>query len=193
MLDYCPGGDIGWHLSKEQRFSKHRARIYAAEVLLALEELHQRNIIFRDLKPENIVFDAMLTDFGLSREGVVSTTSSGLFCGPLAYLAPEVLKRRAHGKAVDWYLLGVLVYEMLVGHPPFYSQNRDQLFRSILISPVLLPSSLSPEAKSLIQKVTPTQLMDRSPAQRLGSRDSKKSSSISFFEGFAGRLCLRES
>ena len=187
LLDYCPGGDMGWHLSKEKRFSEHRARIYAAEVLLALEELHQRNIIFRDLKPENIVFDAkghaMLTDFGLSREGVVDTNSAGSFCGSLAYLAPEVLKRRGHGKAVDWYLLGVLVYEMLVGHPPFYSQNRDQLFRSILTSPVLLPSSLSPEAKSLIQEVTPTQLMDRSPAQRLGSRGCEEIKQHSFFRG----------
>jgi len=160
LLDYCPGGDMGWHLAKEKRFNEHRARIYASEILLALEELHKRNIIFRDLKPENIVFDstghAKLTDFGLSREGVVDTTSAGSFCGSLAYLAPEVLKRKGHGKAVDWYLLGVLVYEMLVGHPPFYCQNRDQLFRNILTSPVLLPATLSPEAKSLIQEVTPT-------------------------------------
>lgn len=187
LLDYCPGGDMGWHLTKEKRFSEHRARIYAAEVLLALEELHQRNIIFRDLKPENIVFDsqghAKLTDFGLSREGVVDTTSAGSFCGSMAYLAPEVLKRRGHGKAVDWYLLGVLVYEMLVGHPPFYCQNRDQLFRNILTSPVPLPATLSSEAKSLIQEVTPTQLMDRNPAKRLGSRGCEEIKQHSFFRG----------
>lgn len=158
LLDYCPGGDMGWHLNKEKRFSEYRTRIYAAEVLLALEYLHGRNVIFRDLKPENIVFDekghAMLTDFGLSREGVVDSTTAGSFCGSLAYLAPEVLKRSGHGKAVDWYLLGVLIYEMLVGHPPYYCQNRDQLFRNILNSRLFLPSTLSSEAKSLIQEVS---------------------------------------
>ena len=142
-MDYCPGGDLGEHLQKERRsdfypfqfqynfirFSEDKARFYLAEIILALEDLHKRDIIFRDLKPDNIVLDAnghaMLTDFGLSKEGVLDQVNGARsFCGSVAYLAPEMLKRVGHGKAVDWYLLGVVFYEMLVGVPPYYANNR---------------------------------------------------------------------
>lgn len=129
ILDYCPGGDLGKILNREKRFTEERARIYLAEILLALEDLHNRDIIFRDLKPDNVVIDeqghALLTDFGLSKEGVLDNSGAKSFCGSVAYLAPEMLKRTGHGKSVDWYLLGVLLYEMLVGLPPYFTNNRD--------------------------------------------------------------------
>jgi serine/threonine protein kinase len=128
ILEYCPGGDLGKVLEQEKRFDEARARIYLAEILLALEDLHKRDIIFRDLKPDNVVLDAqghaLLTDFGLSKEGVLDNQAANSFCGSVAYLAPEMLKRSGHGKSVDWYLLGVLLYEMLVGIPPYYSNNK---------------------------------------------------------------------
>ncbi len=98
-------------------------------MILAIEDLHKRNIIFRDLKPENVVLDAeghiKLTDFGLSKEGVAGPLNgTKSFCGTVAYLAPEMLKKTGHGKAIDWYLLGIAFYEMLVGQPPFFSKNR---------------------------------------------------------------------
>ena len=121
-------GDIGKLLSLERRLKEDRARMYAAEVLLALEELHKRDIIFRDLKPDNVVIDeeghALLTDFGLSKEGVMTDLTTKSFCGSVAYLAPEMLKKAGHGKSLDWYLFGVLIYEMLVGMPPYFSNNK---------------------------------------------------------------------
>lgn len=92
--------------------------------MLALEELHKNDIIYRDLKPDNVVIDheghVRLTDFGLAKENVQDDTLAMSFCGSTAYLAPEMIKRTGHGKAVDWYLLGILVYEMITGIPPFY-------------------------------------------------------------------------
>jgi len=169
ILDYCPGGDLGEHLQKERRFSEERARVYLAEIILALEDLHKRDIIFRDLKPDNIVLDAeghaMLTDFGLSKEGVLDhVNGTKSFCGSVAYLAPEMLKRVGHGKAVDWYLLGVVFYEMLVGMPPYYANNREELFSNIERAPLKIPSNLSQEAKSLI-----IGLLQRNPPKRLGA------------------------
>jgi len=136
ILDYCKGGDLAKHLHKEKRFSETKAIYYIAEILLALEDLHKRDVIFRDLKPDNIVIDAdghvLLTDFGLSKEGIQDYNNGAeSFCGSYSYLAPEMLKRNGHGKAVDWYLLGVLFYEMLVGVPPFYSTSREKMFRDI--------------------------------------------------------------
>ena len=157
ILDYCSGGDLGFQIAREKRFDESRAKIYLCEILLALEELHKRDIIFRDLKPDNIVLDeeghAMLTDFGLSKEGVYDNFMARSFCGSLAYLAPEMVKRQGHGKAVDWYLLGVLLYEMLVGVPPYFSSNRDQLYQNIQAGKLKLPGSLSAETKNVIKDV----------------------------------------
>jgi serine/threonine protein kinase len=128
VLDYCPGGDLSEYLQLEKRFNEDKTRLYACEILLGLEELHKRDIIFRDLKPDNVVLDAeghaRLTDFGLSKEGVNHDTQTSSFCGSYAYLAPEMLKRTGHGKQVDWYLLGVVIYEMLTGQPPYYATQK---------------------------------------------------------------------
>jgi len=139
-----------------------RAKLYAAEILLAIQSLHKRDIIFRDLKPDNVVIDeyghTKLTDFGLSKEGVQNNTSARSFCGSLAYLAPEMLKKSGHGKSVDWYLLGVLIYEMLVGDPPYYSNYEVELINNIQNAALKLPSYLSKPAKSLLAS-----LLNRNP------------------------------
>ena len=128
VMDYCGGGDLGHVLQREKRFSEETARIYIAEVLLAIEELHNREIIYRDLKPDNVVLDeeghALLTDFGLSKDGIKDSEFTLSFCGSVAYLAPEMLRRSGHGRTVDWYLLGVLLYEMLVGIPPYFNKDK---------------------------------------------------------------------
>jgi Protein kinase domain/Ankyrin repeats (many copies) len=157
ILDYCPGGDLSMRLLAQKTFSESVARIYIAEITLALEELHNHNIIYRDLKPDNVVLDAdghaVLTDFGLSKIGVHSNNKAKSFCGSIAYLAPEVLKRNGHGKTVDWYMLGVVFYEMVVGLPPYFSLNKNQLIDNIQKGKLKIPSSLSIEAKELIKDV----------------------------------------
>lgn len=168
ILDYCPGGDLGKMLTKKRRLPEEIVRIYVSEIVLGIEALHSKNIIFRDLKPDNVVMDkdghALLTDFGLSRQGVDQNFAKS-FCGSVAYLAPEMLAKAGHNKTIDWYLVGVLFYELLVGIPPFFSKNREEMFNNIKSGPLLIPKNLSPEAKDLMKR-----LLCRNPKNRLGSQ-----------------------
>ncbi|EGR30060.1 protein kinase domain protein [Ichthyophthirius multifiliis] len=159
ILQYCPGGDLGELLKKEKKFCEEKTKFYLSEIILALEFLHQKDIIFRDLKPDNIVLDyeghVMITDFGLSKEGIIDQCiGAKSFCGSYAYLAPEMLKQTGHGKAVDWYLLGVLMYELLIGEPPFYTSNKDILLKNIEGGKLNIPEYLSLEAKSILKSET---------------------------------------
>ncbi len=169
ILEYCPNGDLSKQLKLQKRFSEEKARFYICEIILALGELHKNDIIYRDLKPDNILIDkdghALLTDFGLSREGVYDKDIAKSFCGSIAYLAPEMLNRRGHGKAVDWYLLGVIFYEMLVGVPPFFTPNQEEIFRNIIQTEVYIPSFVSKKAQKLIKL-----LLKKNPEQRLGAK-----------------------
>jgi len=154
ILDYCEHGDLGHLLRRKGKLDEGVAKIYVAEITLAIQYLHKREIIFRDLKPDNVVIDSeghcKLTDFGLSKEGIDDNISANSFCGSLAYLAPEMLAQQGHGKSVDWYLLGVLMYEMLVGKTPYYSTNKEQLLDNIENGDLFLPREMSNQAKSIV-------------------------------------------
>ena len=172
VLDYCAGGELFFHLGKEGKFAEGRAMFYAAEIALALEYIHTLNVIYRDLKPENVLLThrghVRLTDFGLSKEGIANNSSGAhSFCGTPEYLAPEILNRSGHGRAVDWWSLGALLYEMLTGLPPFYCRDREQLFEKIRRGKLKYPSYLSHQATDLLQ-----QLLTRDPTQRLGSGET---------------------
>ena len=183
ILEYCPNGDLAKHLLFEKRFPEDRAKFYICEVLLALENLHQRDIIFRDLKPDNVVLDeeghAKLTDFGLSKEGVTENQYAKSFCGSIAYLAPEMLKKQGHGKAVDWYLLGVLFYEMLVGITPFFTNRKEDIFHNIEFGELKIPEFVSEEAADLLRG-----LLQKDPKKRLGgsSKDAQEIKEHPYFK-----------
>lgn len=167
VLEYCAGGELFFHLSRAGRFSEGRCRFYAAEICLAIEYLHSLDIIYRDLKPENLLLDAeghaKITDFGLSKEGIQDNISATTLCGTPEYLAPEILAKAGHGKAVDWYSFGALIYEMLTGLPPFYTRDREKLFDRIKRGELSYPSYITPDAKDLLQR-----LISRNPDKRLG-------------------------
>ena len=175
ISDYCPGGDLSQYLEIEGSFAEEKAKCYVQEILLGIEALHKQNIIFRDLKPDNVIIDksghALLTDFGLSRENVRrSEAGAKSFCGSYAYLAPEMLKKSGHGKAVDWYLLGVILYEMVTGLPPYYADDKEELFKNIVKDQINLEQvrrkfQLSKECGDLIQK-----LLQKDPTRRLGAK-----------------------
>jgi len=184
VLEYCPGGELFFHLSRAGRFSEGRCRFYASEILLAVGHLHGLDIIYRDMKPENILLDAAghvkLTDFGLSKEGIKDNFSAKSVCGTPEYLAPEILDKKGHGKAVDWYSLGALMHEMLTGLPPFYTKDREKLFDRIRNGTLAYPSYIRPVAKTTLQS-----LLQRNPEKRLGAGPSgaEEVKRSPFFEG----------
>jgi len=154
ILDYCPGGDLAFHLNKKQIFDEAEARFFIAEVVLAMEYIHALNIIYRDLKPENILIDrdghAKLADFGLAKEGVGDKQNAKSFCGSPAYLAPEMLLNKGVGKAADIYQIGAVLYELLVGFPPYYTENIKKLYENIKAAKLQIPTYISPSAKDLL-------------------------------------------
>lgn len=181
VLDYFQGGELFFHLKHERRFSEEIARLYIAEITLAFGHLHSLNVIYRDLKPENILLDdgghVCLTDFGLAKE-VEADLKTHTFCGTPEYLAPEIVQGQGHDKAVDWWSLGILLYELTVGIPPFYSQNVNEMYSKIQSSALRFPQFVSENCKSLI-----TGLLNRDPKKRLGSdKDMEDIKSAAFFQ-----------
>jgi len=180
ILDYINGGELFYHLKKEGRFPEIRVKFYAAEIVCAMAHLHSLQIVYRDLKPENILIDMeghiCITDFGLSKE-INPNEGTHTFCGTPEYLAPEVLKGQGHGVAVDWWSLGTLIYEMLTGLPPFYSQNINIMYQKILNGELRFPSYVSADAQSLLEG-----LLTRDVDKRLGSNTSQDVKKHPFFK-----------
>ncbi|XP_013409848.1 calcium-independent protein kinase C isoform X2 [Lingula anatina] len=167
VMEYVNGGDLMFQIQRARKFDEHRARFYAAEVTLALMFLHRHGIIYRDLKLDNILLDAeghcKLADFGMCKEGMYEGKTTQTFCGTPDYIAPEILQELEYDASVDWWALGVLMYEMMAGQPPFEADNEDDLFESILHDDVLYPVWLSKEAVSILKG-----FMTKNPAKRLG-------------------------
>lgn len=190
-LEYCPGGELFNLLQKRKFFSEDQARFYAVQVLLALEHVHSKDVVYRDLKPENVLIDEKgylrITDFGLSKKDVKGPKDAFSVCGTPEYLAPEVILKKGHGKSVDWWTFGCFVYEMLTGLPPFYTNTREELFDKIKFGTPRFPSKMSASAKDLL-----TGLFNKDPELRLGSNGAKSIRNHAWFSGVDYEAYLRK-
>lgn len=164
LLEACLGGELFTILRRQRTFKEPTARFYTACVVEAFHCMHSHNIIYRDLKPENLVLDrsgfAKVTDFGFAK---VVTGRTFTLCGTPDYLAPELVSGQGHGRAADWWTLGILTYEMLASIPPFYSDNPIKTYRKIVKGKPKLPSSFSNNAKRFVSS-----LLKMRPVKRLG-------------------------
>jgi len=195
VMEFLGGGDLMHHMMQSKRFGESRAQFYAAEIVLALLFLHSKEIIYRDLKLDNVLLTSeghiKIADFGMCKRGMPNGQTN-TFCGTPNYIAPEIIMMKPYSYPVDWWALGILLYEMLTGRSPFQSQNENELFIKIRQDPVSFKLNknliISPEAQQII-----TALLIKEPKDRLGtvaegqddgSKDDEKSlKSHNFFKG----------
>ncbi|XP_078197420.1 ribosomal protein S6 kinase alpha-4 isoform X2 [Callithrix jacchus] len=190
ILDYVSGGEMFTHLYQRQYFKEAEVRVYGGEIVLALEHLHKLGIIYRDLKLENVLLDSeghiVLTDFGLSKEFLTEEKERTFsFCGTIEYMAPEIIRSKAgHGKAVDWWSLGILLFELLTGASPFTLEGerntQAEVSRRILKCSPPFPPRIGPVAQDLLQR-----LLCKDPKKRLGAgpQGAQEVQNHPFFQG----------
>ncbi|GMF99427.1 hypothetical protein B5S33_g99 [[Candida] boidinii] len=181
VLSFINGGELFYHLQQARRFPLVRAKFYICELLSAIETLHGLNIVYRDLKPENILLDYQghiaLCDFGLCKINMKLEQKTNTFCGTPEYLAPELLLGKGYTRVVDFWTLGVLLYEMLTSLPPFYDEDVNIMYKKILHDPLVFPNYLDSKTCSLIKG-----LLNRDPRKRLGYNGVSEIKNNPFFD-----------
>jgi serine/threonine protein kinase len=171
VQEFIQGGDLFFHIHSGQKFSTQKTKFYLVEIILAIDFLHKNNMIYRDLKPENILIDSKghikLTDFGLSKIVTNIEEKSFTICGTLQYIAPEIISGEGYNESVDWWSLGIIMYEMLTGKLPFkfnFDNQEEQNDLNIYDKKIKFPSWIEENAKDLINK-----LLNKDPEKRIGS------------------------
>eukprot|EP00467_Chlorarachnion_reptans_P020355 CAMPEP_0114520898 /NCGR_PEP_ID=MMETSP0109-20121206/19879_1 /TAXON_ID=29199 /ORGANISM="Chlorarachnion reptans, Strain CCCM449" /LENGTH=361 /DNA_ID=CAMNT_0001701929 /DNA_START=159 /DNA_END=1244 /DNA_ORIENTATION=+ len=191
VLDFFTGGELFYHLKHGGRFDLERGRFYCAELVCALQCLHENDVIYRDLKPENVLLDneghIRLTDFGLSKDSLKGNTLTHTFCGTPEYLAPEVVQGKPYNKTVDWWSLGTMTYEMVCGLPPFYSTNVHKMYTKIIMAKLKFPEHLPDSAVDFFAG-----LLDRDPTKRLGVNGGEEVKKHSFFKSIDFKKLLKK-
>jgi len=193
VLEYVPGGEFFSYLRNADCFDVKTAQFYAACVVEVFSYLHAMDVIYRDLKPENILLErdgyVKVTDFGFAKKIEFKTYT---LCGTPEYIAPEVLLNVGHGKGVDWWTLGILLYEMLAGEPPFVDDNPMGIYEKILSSNSCLhfPKKFDKHAKSLTKKLLTVDLSSRCGCSNGGAEDVK---THIFFAGLDWRKLIQKS
>uniref|UniRef100_A0A7S2DXE4 cAMP-dependent protein kinase n=1 Tax=Alexandrium andersonii TaxID=327968 RepID=A0A7S2DXE4_9DINO len=175
VLEYVVGGEFFTHLRKAGRFDNEQSCFYASQIAAIFDYCHKRNIVYRDLKPENILINSdgyvKLTDFGFAK---VIDHRTYTLCGTPEYIAPEVLLNKGHGKPVDWWTLGILIYEMIVGYPPFVDEDPMGIYQKILSGKIVFPKLFNKEAKALVKKLLQADLGKRYGNLKNGVEDIKQ-------------------
>ena len=170
VLEYCPGGDLFEFSRRNGKLTEQESKFYISQIILAIQAAHNKDIVYRDLKPENILIDAngylKLADFG--RADFLSSKKTLLkgLSGTPQYMAPEMVNGEEYGKCVDWWAVGCLMFELLVGKAPFTSTNRKRLYQMIKEEQALFPEFLSKEAKNLINN-----MLCKNPHKRFNDKE----------------------
>lgn len=175
LMEYVNGGELFSYLRRVGRLPDAHARFYTAEITLAFQYLHLMNIVYRDLKPENLLIDTTghlkITDFGFAK---IVEDRTWTLCGTPEYLAPEIIQSRGHNKSVDWWAMGILIFEMLAGFPPFYDENPFGIYQKILAGRIEFPRQIDVRPKDLIKKLLTHDRTKRFGCLRGGAEDIKQ-------------------